>query len=87
MVKVAIAFIGMAKDRQKKPEELRTHLDLLRDQAPLAEACLSTYEAYERVLRYRGAVDFNDLIRLALAALDADPEFPGQTTLPLADHP
>jgi DNA helicase-2/ATP-dependent DNA helicase PcrA len=33
----------------------------------------SIYQEYQRSLTYRGAVDFDDLIRLALAALRADP--------------
>ena len=32
------------------------------------------YQEYQRSLAYRGAVDFDDLIRLALAALRADPD-------------
>ena len=34
----------------------------------------SIYQDYQRSLNYRGAVDFDDLIRLALAALKADPQ-------------
>jgi DNA helicase-2/ATP-dependent DNA helicase PcrA len=33
------------------------------------------YADYQRALAYRGAVDFDDLIRLALQALQTDPEF------------
>jgi len=33
------------------------------------------YADYQRALTYRGAVDFDDLIRLALRALQLDPEF------------
>ncbi len=75
LVDVALNFISMAKDRQKTPQELRTRMDLLSGHAALADMCLSIYEAYERGLRYRGAVDFDDLIRLALEALNSDREF------------
>ncbi len=75
LVDVALNFISMAKDRQKNPQELRARIDLLGEHAPLADMCLSVYEAYERGLRYRGAVDFDDLIRLALEALNSDREF------------
>jgi len=73
--KAASEFIRLAKDYQKTPEALRQNLSALGGNVPLAEMCLSVYDAYERGLKYRGAVDFDDLIRLALVALDADREF------------
>ena len=36
---------------------------------------LAIYSDYQRALTYRGAVDFDDLIRLALDLLEADEEF------------
>jgi DNA helicase-2/ATP-dependent DNA helicase PcrA len=42
---------------------------------PLAEICAAIYEQYERSLRYRGAVDFQDLIRLALRVLELDAHY------------
>ena len=36
---------------------------------------LTIYSDYQRALTYRGAVDFDDLIRLALDLLEADEEF------------
>ncbi len=41
---------------------------------PLAEMGWAIYQDYQRALTYRGAVDFDDLIRLALQALQLDPE-------------
>ncbi len=42
---------------------------------PLAELGYSIYADYQRALAYRGAVDFDDLIRLALTLLESDEEF------------
>ena len=39
---------------------------------PLAEMGAAIYADYQRALAYRGAVDFDDLIRLALQALESD---------------
>ena len=74
-VDIALDFIRQAKDYRKRPEELREALGAFPDVVPLAEMCVHIYEAYERSLRYRGAADFQDLIRLALDALEADTEF------------
>ncbi len=68
----ALAFTRLAKDRQLTPEALRTRLDGRVAPLPLAEMGAAIYADYQRALAYRGAVDFDDLIRLALAALRAD---------------
>ncbi len=70
---MAIAFIRIAKDRELTPEALRQRLDQLPSALPLAEMGCQIYQEYQRALNYRGAVDFDDLIRLALAALRSDP--------------
>ncbi len=70
---IALSFIRYAKDRELTPEALRQRLDELPAPLPLAEMGHSMYQEYQRSLSYRGAVDFDDLIRLALAALRADP--------------
>jgi len=69
----AYSFIRIAKDRQLTPTQLRKHLDVLPVPLPLAEMGCDIYEYYQESLTYRGAVDFDDLIRLALLALDSDP--------------
>ncbi|MBE2182607.1 MAG: ATP-dependent helicase [Anaerolineae bacterium] len=74
-VRIASAFIKQAKDERKTPEMLRRALEHSPATLPLAEMCVSVYLSYEHGLRYRGAVDFQDLIRLALTALEADLEF------------
>ncbi len=71
---VALSFIRTAKDRQLTPEQLRQHLERLPVPLPLAEMGCAIYTDYQRALAYRGAVDFDDLIRLALEALRLDPK-------------
>ena len=69
---IALGFIRTAKDKQLTPERLRQHLDELHVPLPLAEMGAAIYADYQRALAYRGAVDFDDLIRLALEALRLD---------------
>jgi DNA helicase-2/ATP-dependent DNA helicase PcrA len=72
---VALAFIRFAKDRQHTPEQLRAIFDGLSVPLPLAEMSCEIYQDYQRALLYRGGVDFDDLIRLALQALQMDDSF------------
>jgi DNA helicase-2/ATP-dependent DNA helicase PcrA len=72
---LALAFIRSSKDRRLTPDALRLLLDRQPAPFPLAEMGLTIYSDYQRALTYRGAVDFDDLIRLALDLLEADEEF------------
>ncbi len=72
---MAGAFIKQAKDRQLSPDDLRARLDSAEGDLRLAQFGVEVYEAYQRGLAYRGAVDFDDLVRLALQALAIDPDF------------
>ncbi|MBI2332620.1 MAG: UvrD-helicase domain-containing protein, partial [Chloroflexi bacterium] len=72
---LALAFIRSSKDRLLTPEKLRLKLDASFAPLPLAELGYSIYADYQRALAYRGAVDFDDLIRLALTLLESDEEF------------
>jgi DNA helicase-2/ATP-dependent DNA helicase PcrA len=72
---LALAFIRSAKDRLLTPESLRAKLDQSPAPLPLAELGWSIYADYQRALAYRGAVDFDDLIRLALTLLENDEEY------------
>ncbi len=71
---LATAFIRTAKDLRKTPDRLRAHLDAAPTRLPLAEMGWDIYTNYQRALTYRGAVDFDDLIRLALEALTISPQ-------------
>src|SRR5215212_1158308 len=72
---LALAFIRSSKDRRLTPEKLRTLLDRQPAPLPLAELGLEIYADYQRALNYRAAVDFDDLIRLALDILESDEEY------------
>jgi len=69
---IGLAFIRYAKDKQLTPERLRQRLDQLPFPLHLTEMGYAIYADYQRALAYRGAVDFDDLIRLALEALQSD---------------
>ena len=72
---LALAFIRSSKDRLLTPENVRARLDASPASLPLAELGYSIYADYQRALAYRGAVDFDDLIRLALTLLETDEEY------------
>ena len=72
---LALAFIRSSKDRLLTPDSLRAKLDHSPAPLPLAELGWSIYADYQRALAYRGAVDFDDLIRLALTLLQNDEEY------------
>ena len=77
---IASSFIRQAKDRLQTPATLREALTRAQKKIrgldlPLAVFGIDVYEAYTRSLAYRGAVDFDDLVRLALVALGSDKDF------------
>lgn len=69
---IALGMIRYAKDQELTPDDLRRKLDSLPAPLPLAEMGWTMYQEYQRSLAYRGAVDFDDLIRLALLAMRTD---------------
>ncbi len=71
---LAVAFIRTAKDQRLTPDLLRIRLNAVPIPQNLAEMGWDIYANYQRALTYRGAVDFDDLIRLALDALTISPE-------------
>ncbi len=72
---LAFSFIRTAKDFETTPDEVRSFLDSYAQPLPLMEMGWAIYADYQRALAYRGAVDFDDLIRLALQALELDAEY------------
>ncbi len=76
---IANEVIRLAKDNRWGPDEMRAALGTALESAPvelpLAQVGIHLYEDYQRSLSYRGAVDFDDLVRLAMQALEADPLF------------
>ncbi len=73
--KLALAFIRTAKDLRLTPERLRERLEDQPQSLPLVEMGCDIYAEYQRVLNYRGSVDFDDLVRLALDLLESDPGY------------
>lgn len=71
---LALAFIRTAKDNRLTPEAIRARLDESPDLL-LARMGCEIYADYQRALAYRGAVDFDDLIRLAAHILETDPGY------------
>jgi DNA helicase-2/ATP-dependent DNA helicase PcrA len=69
---VARSFIRRAKDYQFTPAALREQMPHFTDAWSIGAMCLDIYDHYERGLRYRGGLDFDDLIRLALLGLQTD---------------
>src|SRR5690606_25140800 len=57
------------------PDDIRARRDELQIPLFLAEMGCEIYADYQRALAYRGAVDFDDLIRLALQALRLDADY------------
>jgi DNA helicase-2/ATP-dependent DNA helicase PcrA len=83
---VATAFVKRAKDLRLTPEVLLERLEQLTSQRALGESAgqrnmllsrmgAEIYGDYQRSLAYRGVVDFDDLIRLALEALHRDHDY------------
>lgn len=68
----ARSFIYQAKDELLSPDDLYENLARCSDEFLLVQMCADIYQDYERSLAYRGAVDFQDLVRLALQILRRD---------------
>jgi DNA helicase-2/ATP-dependent DNA helicase PcrA len=71
-LQVAGAFIRCAKDSQLTPAAVRERMPSFEGDWLLSKMCLAIYEDYQRALQMRGGVDFDDLTRLALEALQID---------------
>lgn len=74
-IDIANQVIRVAKELRLEPYRLQASLERQSGSWPLLELGLHVYADYQRSLLVRGAVDFDDLILLALRALEADPSF------------
>jgi DNA helicase II / ATP-dependent DNA helicase PcrA len=72
---ISRSFIRVAKDARLSPDELAARLNLAAAPHVLLELGCAVYSAYQHSLTARGAVDFDDLIRLALQVLQAEPGY------------
>lgn len=74
-IDLANSVIRIAKELRVEPFRLQAQLRRQAGTWPLLDFGLHIYADYQRSLFTRGAVDFDDLIVLALQALDADDNF------------
>lgn len=75
LISLAGALIKKSKDLMTTPQELRTKLNGLQRTPSLLRFAADVYADYQRALNFRSAVDFDDLIRLALQALQTDGDY------------
>jgi len=68
-------FIKQAKDLLLLPDAIQHKMQRFGYPLPLVHMALDIYFDYQRALRYRTALDFDDLIRLALQILRLDRSF------------
>ncbi|MEJ2561661.1 MAG: ATP-dependent helicase [Anaerolineales bacterium] len=72
VIGLATNFIRTAKDIQISPAQLQVKLERLKLPYPLLKMGSDIFADYQQALHYRGGVDFDDLIVMALRALRAD---------------
>ena len=75
IITIAGDFIRTAKDLTLNPNQLQDQMESLSIPLPLIQLGFDIYSDYQEALRYRSAIDFDDLIRLALHAIQMDPEY------------
>jgi DNA helicase-2/ATP-dependent DNA helicase PcrA len=73
LVIISNNFIRQAKDLAISPQTVAD--EAARSGSLLLQMASSVYSDYQLALNMRGAVDFDDLIRLALRCLQTDPEY------------
>jgi DNA helicase II / ATP-dependent DNA helicase PcrA len=73
LVTIAQDFISQAKDLGVNAQEVVDQTG--HTASPLFQMTSNIYADYQLALHMRGAVDFDDLIRLALRCLQTDPEY------------
>ncbi len=69
---IADVLIRRAKDLRLGPEDLTSILGNIPLPLPLLEMGVEIYNGYQRALAFHGALDFSDLIRYAIRALELD---------------
>ena len=64
--------IRYAKDQQLSPQIFKSKLDQYSIHLPMLYMIYEMYEEYQKALRFRGGIDYDDLISYALQALTSD---------------
>lgn len=77
LMNLAKNWIKTVKDKQITISQLEQWLSEP-DTNPLMSICLGIYRGYQAALNYRGAIDFDDLIRYALECLRLDSDLTTQ---------
>lgn len=72
MANIAQRFIQQAKDKQLTPKQIEAFLAERDEAFDLARFANAVYTDYQWSLTIRGAVDFDDLVRLSLETLQVD---------------
>jgi DNA helicase II / ATP-dependent DNA helicase PcrA len=75
IITIAKEFISTAKDLDLNPNQMRDKLEDLSIPLPLLQMGFDIYSEYQQALRYRSAIDFDDLIRLAMRAIQMDADY------------
>lgn len=75
LIRSAMSFIRIAKDQQYDAATIRDRIEKLGVEDDFLRFGLDIYQEYQHALHYRSAIDYDDLIWLALRALESDEEF------------
>ncbi len=75
LIDIAGSFIKTAKDLQAAPSVVQEMVNDHFSEHPFLTMGSEIYTDYQHALNYRNAVDFDDLIRLALQAIQTDQEY------------
>ncbi len=75
LISLASSFIRQCKDYQITPDDLYQLMEKSKTSDRLLNFGYQVYSDYQRALGLRGAVDFEDLIRLALKILRNNPDY------------
>ncbi|MBI9046412.1 MAG: ATP-dependent helicase [Anaerolineaceae bacterium] len=75
LVSIASSFIRLSKDFLLSPLEIGIRIEEFNLDEPLLLMSQKLYLDYQKELVLRSAVDFDDLIRLALIAIRSDPDY------------
>lgn len=75
MVEICERFIKQAKDNLLQPIDLQEKFEEFGREYDLVRFATEIYTDYQRSLAFRGAVDFDDLVRLAIQGLEQDEQY------------